>query len=320
MRIKKPILLTLIIILAVAIFTGCNEPNNDMKNGEDVGNSKKFALFMSHTGSAFTKELSDAAKEEAEKLNIELTVFDGSNDITKQIGQVKTAVSQGIDGMMIEAVSPEGITPAIDAAKEAGIPVVIVHQKVKQQQDVSSFVGISHEEGGELQMTKVLQDIGSKGNIAMLLSSQESDMQQGHYAGYQKVLKDKKDIEVVFTESANGDKDEAYKHTESWLKADKQIHAIVAQNGEMALGALEAVKNTEYESKINVYAITAAPEVLQAIYDGKLKATVSLSPKDQGKKAMKTCYKAGIGENVESEIMIDHSLVTMDNVEDLIKE
>ncbi len=314
--------LILVVILAVLLITGCNGTTDEEDNGEEpnTGESKKFALFMSHMSNAFTMELSGAVKEKAEELGVQLAVNDGGNDVAKQISQIETAISQGIEGIIIEAISVDGIKPAVEAAKNAGVPVVTVNQKITQQELADSFVGVSYEEGGELQMTKVIQDIGSKGNIAILLGPMGSDAQLGLYAGYEKVLKENTDINIAFEQSANWKKDEALKLSENWLQTGTQIHAIVAQNDGMALGALKAVKDAQLEDKINVYGLDAVPDALKAVKDGSLKATVSQSTKDQGTKAMETCYKVAMGESVESEIMVEHTLITIDNVEDFIEE
>lgn len=320
MKKNKSIALILALILAVSLMTGCNGTTDEENNGEepDIGETKKFALFMSDMSSAFSVELSDAVKKKADDLGVELMVNDGGNDVAKQISQVETTISQGIDGIIIDTISVDGIKPAVDAAKNAGIPVVTVNQKITQQELADSFVGVSHEEGGELQMTKVIQDIGSKGNIAILLGPMGSDAQLGCYAGYEKVLAENSDIEIVFEQTANWKKDEALKLAENWLQTGTQIHAIVAQNDGMALGALKAVEDAKLEAMINVYGLDAEPDALAAVKDGRLKATVSQSTTDQGTKAMETCYKIVMGEEVEKEIIVEHTLITIENIEDFV--
>ena len=150
---------------------------------------QKYGLFMSHMTNAFTIELSDAVKAKAAELGVELTVYDGGQDAAKQVGQLETAVTQGISGVVIEPVSVDGIVPAIEAATKAGIPVVVVNQKISKPEAASAFVGVSNVEGGVMEMKTAAEAIGGKGNVAFLLGPMGSDAQLGSTEGYYKYSK-----------------------------------------------------------------------------------------------------------------------------------
>jgi inositol transport system substrate-binding protein len=319
---KKRILPILIVTLMLtALFSGCGKKAEDpaQPTPEAAKPKQKYALLMSHMTNAFTMELSGAVKAKADELGVELTVFDGENDAAKQISQAESAVTQGYSGIIIEAISVDGIKPAVEAAKNAGIPVVTVNQKIKEQELANSFVGVSHVEGGELEMKTAAEAIGGKGNVAFLLGPMGSDAQIGRSEGYKKVLENYPDIKVVFEQTANWKTDEALKLVENWLQTGTEISAIVANNDGMALGALKAVEDAKLQDKIKVYGLDAVPDALAAVKEGRLAATVSQSTTDQGTKAMEACYKVVNGETVEKEIIVGHTLITKDNVSQFIK-
>ena len=124
---------------------------------------------------AFTIEMSDAVKAKAAELGVDLTVNDGGQDPAKQASQVETAVTQGVSCIVIEPASVDGLVPAIEAATKAGIPVVVVNQKISKPEAASSFVGVSNVEGGVLEMKTAAEDMGGKGNVAFLLGPMGSD-------------------------------------------------------------------------------------------------------------------------------------------------
>ncbi len=303
------------VLLIASLIAGCA----GQQQPAATGGGQKYGLFMSHMTNAFTIELSDAVKAKAAELGVELTVYDGGQDAAKQISQVETAISQGISAIIIEPVSVDGITPAIEAAKKAGIPVVTVNQKITQQELANSFVGVSHVEGGELEMRTAIEAIGGKGNIAILLGPLGSDAQLGREEGYNKVLAEYPDVEVVFSQTANWKTDEALKIVENWLQTGTQIDAIVAQNDGMALGALKAVEDAQMQDQIKVYGLDAVPDALAAVKDGRLAATVSQSTAEQGAGAMEAAYKIVTGETVDAEILVGHTLITVENVDSYIK-
>jgi inositol transport system substrate-binding protein len=281
--------------------------------------AKTYGLFMSHMTNAFTIEMSDAVKAKATELGLDLTVYDGGQDPAKQVGQVETAVTQGIGCIVIEPASVDGLVPAIEAAMAAGIPVVVVNQMISKPEAASSFVGVSNVEGGVLEMKTAAEAMGGKGNVAFLLGPMGSDAQIGRTQGYKDVLKDYPDIKIVFEQTANWKTDEALALVENWLQTGTEINAIVANNDGMAMGALKAVEDAKMLDKIKIYGLDATPDALQAVKDGKLAATVSQSTTAQGMTAMETCYKLVKGETVEKSILVKFTLINKDNISQYLK-
>ncbi len=286
---------------------------------EPAAPAAKYGLFMSHMTNAFTIEMSDAVKAKAAELGADLTVYDGGQDPAKQAGQVETAVTQGISCIVIEPASVDGLVPAIEAATKAGIPVVVVNQKISKPEAASSFVGVSNVDGGVLEMKTAAEALGGKGNVAFLLGPMGSDAQLGRTEGYYNVLKDYPDIKVVFEQTANWKTDEALALVENWLQTGTTIDAIVANNDGMAMGALKAVEDAQLLDKIKVYGLDAVPDALQAVKDGKLAATISQSTTAQGQKAMEACVKLVNGEKVDPEILVEFTLINKDNIGDYLK-
>ncbi|MBR0600566.1 sugar ABC transporter substrate-binding protein [Clostridiales bacterium BAD-6] len=301
----------------IAVLSGCAGEGTGTTDDESEAPTK-FALFMTHMSNAFTIELSDAVKAQAEELGVELTVNDAGQDVAKQISQIETAVNQGVDGIIIEPVSVDGIIPAVQMAKEAGVTVVIVNQQISDPSAADAYVGVSNADGGEMEMTKAAEDIGGEGNVAFLLGPMGSDAQIGRSEGYQRVLDKNAGINKVFESTAEWDTAKALSLVENWLQAGKNIKAIVAQNDGMALGALKAVEDANLQDSIKIYGLDATPDALAAVKEGRLTATVSQSTTAQGTEAMKACYAIANGETVDSEILVDFTLITKDNVDDFL--
>ena len=277
-----------------------------------------YALFMTHMSNAFTIELSDAVKEEAARQNVTLTVNDAGQDVAKQISQIETTINRGVKGIVIEPVSIDGIMPAVDAAKKAGVTVVIVNQQIADPSASDCYVGVSNEDGGEMEMSLAVKDINGKGNIALLLGPMGSDAQVGRSAGYKKALAAYPDIKVVFESSAEWDTARALSMVENWLQAGKNINAIVAQNDGMAMGALKAVQDAGLQDKVFVYGLDATPDALASVKARELRATVSQSTAMQGREAMKACVEISNGGKLPSEILVDFTLITSENISDYL--
>ncbi len=300
------LLVALILIMNVGVVSAADEP--------------VYGLFMSHMTNAFTMEMSTAVQTKADELGVKLTVYDGGKDPAKQINQIETAISQGIAAIIVEPASVDGIIPAVKAAREAGIPVVILNQKITDQSIASTFVGVSNVDGGKMEMSAAVADMGGEGKVALLLGPMGSDAQIGRSEGYQAIIDESKGkVEVVYELTANWTTDEALAVVETWLSSGKEINAIVAQNDGMAMGALKAIEDAKMEDKILVYGLDATDEALAAVKDGRLKATVSQSTTLQGLKAMEAAVDLVNGKEVAPEILVDFTLITKDNVDEFLK-
>ncbi len=308
---------TLSVLLVLVLFS--TAAFNAFAGGSSESDGPRFALMMSHMSNAFTIELSDAVKAKAEELGVAVTVFDGEQDVSKQISQVESAINQGYAGIMIEPASVDGIKTAADAARKAGIPLITVNQKISNQDLASAFVGANPVEGGELEMRTAAKDIGGSGNVAFLLGPLGSDAQIGRTEGYKNVLKEFPGIQVVYEQTANWRTDEALKLVENWLQTGVELKAIVANNDGMALGALKAVEDAKLQDKIKIYGLDATPDALAAVKEGRLAATISQSTTAQGMTAMETIVKLAKGESVSREIIVGHTLINSENINEFVK-
>ena len=277
-----------------------------------------FAFFISHQTNAFTNELTASVQAKADELGVVVNVYDAEKDVAQQVSQIETAVTQGVAGIVIEPVSVDGVVPALQAAKDAGIPVVVVNQRISDPAAADSFVGVENFDGGVLEMQTAADDIGGAGNVAFLLGPLGSDAQIGRTDGYYEVLKSYPDITVAFEQTANWTTDEALVLVENWLQTGTELKAIVANNDGMALGALKAVEDAQMLDSIKVYGLDATPDALTAVKEGRLTATISQNTSVQGATAMETAYKLAMGEQVEAEILVNFVLITIDNVDDYL--
>ncbi|MGO9356543.1 MAG: substrate-binding domain-containing protein [Xanthobacteraceae bacterium] len=281
--------------------------------------NQKFALLMSHMDNEFTIQMSGAVKDKAKELGANLTVFDARNEIAKQISQVESLVTQGYTGLLIEPVAVDGLGPALEAAKKAGLVVINVNQRVSDPKVTDAYVGANPVEGGQIEMDYIAKEIGGKGNVAFLLGPLGSDAEIGRTQGYENILKNYPDIKVVYKQTANWRTDEALKLAENWLQTGTDLAAIVSNNDDMALGAVKAIKDAHLVGKIKVAGIDAAPNALAAVKDGSMTATVSQNTTDQAKMAMEAAVKQANGEKIDATITVPHALITKENVEKYIK-
>lgn len=245
--------------------------------------------------------------------NVKLVVNDAEGKPDKQASQLDSFVAQKMDAVIISPVDADALAPAVKAVVDAGIPVITCSADVAGDQG-QVWVGSENESGGEIEMRYVAEQLGGKGKVAVLRGPLGAFAEQGRFHGYEAVLAEYPDIEVVFDQTANWQREEAMALVENLLSSGTEINAIVCQNDGMALGALEAVKAAGKKDSVVITGIDAIQDALDSVKAGELDATCFQDAIGQGQSALDMAIRAANGEAVERN-NIPFELVTKDNVE-----
>ena len=246
--------------------------------------------------------------------NVKLIINDAESQSDKQASQLDSFVAQKVDAVIISPVDADALASAVKTVTDAGIPVITCSADVSGDQG-QVWVGSSNENGGEIEMCYVAEQLGGKGKIAVLRGPLGAFAEQGRFAGYETVLEEYPDIEIVFDQTGNWQREEAMSLIENLLTAGTELDAIVCQNDGMALGALEAVKAAGKKDEIIITGIDAIVDALDSIKGGELDATCFQDAIGQGTNALDMAVKAAKGESIER-MDIPFELVTKENVEE----
>lgn len=173
---------------------------------------------------------------------VKLTIFDGRYDALVQQEQFETMITQQFDGIIFVPIDIEAGAAAVQAAHEAGIPVIGSNTRVNSDL-LTSYVGSDDVQSGYMEAKFVLDKIGCKGNVVIIEGPIGQSAQISRLEGNKKALAECPDVKVLEQQTANWSRAEAQTLMENWLTAHpNQINGVIGQNDEMALGAIEAIK------------------------------------------------------------------------------
>ena len=266
----------------------------------------------------FFVHMMNQMKAEAEGLgNITVIESDGQDQTTKQTADVETAITQGVDGIVISPKAVDAMAPALQQAVDAGIPVVTIDRRVDNVPDILAHVGADNVKGGEAQGELIMKLFPDGANIINLLGSPGASPAIDRAQGLHNILDPVADkYKFVFEQTANFNRADGLSVTESALGGmDGPPDVIVAGNDDMALGAIEALKARNYEG-VTVIGFDALPEALVAVRDGSLTATVEQFPGGQSRGAVQALVKF-LREGVEPEklVLLTPIAITKDNLD-----
>jgi inositol transport system substrate-binding protein len=324
MKIKKKVSFFIGLICLVVMISACSnvqtnqtDSSTDSKAGEKLVVGVSLPTFTD----VWLTYLHDGMKEHAAQFDdVEVIYVDAQNDASKQLAQIETFITRGVDSIVI---MPADVTTAPDMvarANEANIPNIIVNRTFEGIEAATSYIGSDSITAGVMQMEEVTKHLDGKGNIAIMTGELGQEAAIKRTDGNKQVIDEYPDMNVVLEGTAEWARSEGMTLMENWLNSGKQIDAVVANNDEMAIGALMAAEAAGKLDEIIFAGIDATPEALKYIKDGKLKVSVYQNAVGQGQGSIEAAIKAARGASVEKTIDIPFELVTIDNVDEYSNE
>lgn len=261
-------------------------------------------------------------KEVAAERGYNLKFSDAQQKQENQIKAIRSFIAQGVDGIIIAPVVETGWDRVLKEAKEAEIPVVLVDRgiKVKDESLYTAKIASDFVFEGRLAGTWLAQEKDGVANIVELQGSPGAAPALDRQKGFMEVVSLFPKMNVIASQTGEFTRTKGKEVMEAFLKSNgDKIGAVYAHNDDMALGAIQAIKEYGLEpgKDITVISIDAVKSAFKAMADGDLNATVECNPL-LGALAFDTLEKAIAGKDVEKWVIQNDRLYTKNQAADLI--
>lgn len=303
-------------LIASAALAGCGGE----ESGGAEGDTLEIGVALPDFDDKWLSYLHDGMKTyDEENQDIEGIYVDAMNDAAKQLSQIETFISQGVDAIAIVPVDTESAPTMVDMANAAEIPIVIVNRTYDGIEEATAFVGGNSIDSGIMQMEAVAELLGNQGNIALMNGQPGQEAEIKRTEGNKQVIEDK-GLNLVLEKNADWDRAKGMTLMENWLQTGEQIDAVVANNDEMAIGAIMALEAAGKMDDVVVAGIDGTPDALEYVKAGTLSVSVFQDAFGQGSKGLEIAAKAAQGEEVEKMNYIPFELITPENVETYVEK
>ena len=296
--------------LVTALVVGCQRGGGGGGEG-----GQRIGLSVSTLNNPFFVSLRDSAQQAADDAGAELVVSDAQNDTAQQQDDVQNFISQQVSAILVNPVDSDAVVPAVEAANDAGIPVIALDRKASGG-DVVATIASDNVQGGRMAGEELIRLVGS-GNVAQLEGIPGTDPARDRGQGFQEAIDTQSSVKVVASQTADFDRSEGLTVTENIMQANSDIKGIFAQNDEMALGAVQAL-GSQAGDDVKIAGFDGGEDALNAIQDGMMNATIAQQPDKMGSLGVETAMSVINGESVEENIPVEVNLVTPDNVSDFL--
>lgn len=310
---KRALYLT-ILVPAVISLAACSVSANPGGNPKPTaGASGPITIGFSNATqqSPFYVSLGDAVKAEAQTEGATVDYVDANGDITKQNNDIQDLITKSVSVLIINPVDPKGIAPSLAAAKAANIPVITVDRPAK---GAVAFVGRDNVAMGKLVGEAVKAKLGAAGGkIVEIQGDAGGAVAAARKEGFHDAFQGDPSVTFVEGPYANYIRSQAVTAMQDLLQANPDVKVVYAHNDDMALGALQVLKENG-RTDVLVAGVDGLMEAVKAISEGnQYVATAVNDPSAEGALAAKTAIQIVKGTKVSSSIDAGTALISKDN-------
>lgn len=289
-------------------------------SAENIGVS--MALFDDN----FLTVLRNGMQDYASGLDdVTLQIEDAQNDVGRQLNQIQNFVASGVDAIIVNPVDTDATVAMSNLAAEAGIPLVYVNREpvnLNELPENQAFVASEEIQAGRFQgeqACKLFTDMGKTEDVqvAILMGELSNQASRMRTQGVLEVVATDECgfIKVVEQQTANWQRTMGADLVTNWLTAGLELDGILANNDEMAIGAVQALKTSgRTMDDVVIGGIDATADALAAMEAGDLDVTVFQNAAGQGEGAVDAALKLARGEDVENKVYVPFELVTPENL------
>ena len=302
---KKHVLLPLLAATAVTLPMAANA----QKVGLAMANQDTFLAYMS-----------DALRAEAKKVGADVQMEIAGDDVGKQLSQIQNFIAQKVEAIIVNPVDTD-VTPRITKLVTAArIPLIYVNRRPADFEKLPAgvaWVASDEKVSGTLQTQEVCRVMKGKGNIVVLMGELSNEAARTRTKDIENVLATKEcsGIKILDKREGKWQRTAGNDITTNWVANGMKFDAIISNNDEMAIGAIQALKAArKWRPDFMVAGIDATPDALASMKAGDLKVTVFQNAAGQGAGSLDAAIKLIKKQSVDRFVNIPFELVTPDNL------
>lgn len=289
--------------------------------------AQNIGVSMALFDDNFLTVLRNGIQSQADSAGLSVQIEDAQNDVAKQLDQINNFIASGVDAIIVNPVDTSATQAMSDAAAAANVPLVYVNRQpinVDTLPDNQAFVASNEVESGTLETLEACRLFKEAGKTEVNVYVMQGEL--SNQAAVQRTA-DIHDViggadcgvkvNIIDEQTANWSRDQAQSLMTNWLSSGTAFDGVIANNDEMAIGAIQAMKAAGIDmSTVVVGGVDATQDALAAMQAGDLDVTVFQNAAGQGAGALDAATKLSKGEAVEQKVYIPFELVTPANVAD----
>ena len=314
---------TCLVVLTLAL-SGCGPKPTEAPAGEEAAPAEEaeagdlvFAV-VPKIAHPFYDDVRAGLEEKTGELGVEFQwIAPPTGNPAEQVQILEDLINKGVNGIGLAPLEASSVQPVIAKAAEAGIPVVTFDSDAPDSKRVAYF-GTDNYAAGYSEGEVLAEAIGGKGKVALVTGSLVMENLNQRIKGIEACFEEKyPDIEVVDVVTTDDDFAKGLETCEAMLRAHPDLDGVAnmsATGGPCLAQILADPTFAHFKDQLVIVGFDDFPEVLQAIRDGYVLATMVQRPKQMGVYVIESLYDLNTGGSAES-VDTGITVVTKDNID-----
>lgn len=265
-----------------------------------------IALAVSTLDNPFFVTLKDGAQKKADELGYKLVVLDSQNDPAKELANVEDLTVRGVKVLLINPTDSEAVGNAVKMANRNKIPVITLDRGAASG-DVIAHIASDNVAGGKMAGDFIAEKLGAGAKVIQLEGIAGTSAARERGEGFKQAIETHK-FDVLASQPADFDRTKGLNVMENLLASKGDVQAVFAQNDEMALGALRAIKAAN--KNVLVVGFDGTEDGVKAVQTGKMAATIAQQPELIGALGVEAADKLLKGGIVPTKIPVDLKVIS----------
>ncbi|WP_426879410.1 ribose ABC transporter substrate-binding protein RbsB [Glaesserella parasuis] len=265
-----------------------------------------IALAISTLDNPFFVTLKEGAEKKAKELGYNLVVLDSQNDPAKELSNVEDVTVRGATVLLINPTDSEAVGTAVAVANKKNIPVITLDRGANKG-NVVSHIASDNVAGGKMAGDFIAEKVGKNAKVIQLEGIAGTSAARERGEGFKQAI-EANQFELLASQPADFDRTKGLNVMENLLASHGSAKAVFAQNDEMALGALRAIRASG--KNILVVGFDGTDDAVKAVNSGQLAATIAQQPEKIGELGVEVADKVLKGEKVEAQIPVPLKVIS----------
>jgi len=179
--------------------TACSSPDNGQGGPNTGGQKLKIALSNSFIGNQWRVEMENVFKAACAMPpyleQVECSIYNAGNDVSTQSRQIANLISQGVNGIVINAASTSGLNGVVQQACDRGIVVVSFDNTVDAPCGLT--VNTDQVKFGKQLAQFIVDELNGQGNVVMVTGVAGTGADNDRNKGAKEVFAKNADIKII---------------------------------------------------------------------------------------------------------------------------
>lgn len=271
--------------------------------------------YIRPTNEPYYKYGFDGASMMAKAMGVEILGYISDMKAERELASIEDAITQKVDGIVLMSVSSTAMTASVNKAYEAKIPIFLIFGY--NEEILDKMVGTIQADcnlSGSIIGEWVAKNI-PEGEVAVIMGLPGRGDAECYRDAFKREMEKNPKLKLVASVPGDWNRQKAFDQMQNLITSNPDLKAVFVQNEDMALGAIQALKQAGKEGQVAIVSQNGAPYGLEAIAAGGIKATVAWSPSQEAALAVRMLVEHLRGQPQDFKLTITPmKVITKDNV------